>query len=326
MEDCLMQVTNPVIGVDVSKDTLACSFLESSNDTVVLNDEPHIFRLLEDLSPGTAVAMESTGRYHLLLARLAFQAGMRVYVLNAQDVFFYAKALGTRGKTDRTDAQVIARYATEHQHKLHLWCPGTLCQRRIEELIRRRAGVTTHRAALQQLLGDQDALQTELHEIRLQFARLLDEIDRQIEHELQADPELRTGSALLQTITGIGPVGSAMLAALLTRIPFANADALVAYSGLDPRPNDSGRKQGIRRLSKRGPPELRRQMYLAGFSAARSKALKPLYLSIRARGFAPTQAIVILGRKLLRAAWAVWKSRQPFDPALLGSPKACART
>lgn len=116
-----------------------------------------------------------------------------------------------------------------------------------------------------------------------------------------------------------------MLAALRSRIPFANADALVAYSGLDPRPNDSGRKRGIRRLSKRGPPEFRRQMYLAGFSAARSKVLKPLYQHLRTRGFAPTQAFVILGRKLLRVAWAVWRTQKPFHPALLAPAGTCAK-
>lgn len=42
--------------------------------------------------------------------------------------------------------------------------------------------------------------------------------------------------------------------------PFANSDALVAYSGLDPRAHDSGRSRGRRRLSKRGEPALRRQI------------------------------------------------------------------
>jgi hypothetical protein len=45
---------------------------------------------------------------------------------------------------------------------------------------------------------------------------------------------------------------------------------------------------------------LRRQVYLAGFAASRSNALKPLYLALRAKGFASTQAFIILGRKLLR--------------------------
>lgn len=312
-----MQEANSVFGVDVSRDSLSCSMLGCSA-CVVLNDEVDIRRWLSGVGKGSIVAMESTGRYHVLLARLAVEAGMRVYVLNAQDVFFYAKGLGMRGKTDRSDAQVIARYVAEHGHKLHPWCAGSASQQHVQELIRKRAGVTTYRAAMRQLLGDTTTLSASLVKLELDLAQVLDEIDRQIQHELQQDPQMDKGSRLLQTITGIGPVGAALLAALLSRIPFANADALVAYSGLDPRPNDSGKKRGARRLTKRGPPHLRRQMYLAGFAAARSKALKPLYQSIRARGFTPTEAFVILGRKLLRVAWAVWKSQKPFDPGLLG--------
>lgn len=316
-----MQEANPVFGVDVSKDSLSCSSPGCST-FLVLNDEVAIRRWLSGLPAGAVLAMESTGRYHALLARLALEAGMRVYVLNAQDVFFYAKGLGMRGKTDRTDAQVIARYVTEHCEELHTWCSGSRAQQRIEELVRRRAGVATHRIALRQLLGDMKMLSVDLKQLDHQLAQVIKEIDRHIQEEVQSDTRLCAARALLQTITGIGPVGSALLAALLCRIPFSNADALVAYSGMDPRPNDSGQKRGTRRLSKRGPPQLRRQMYLAGFAAAHSKALKPLYQRIRAKGFKPTEAFVILGRKLLRVAWAVWKSGKPFDPAILLGPAA----
>lgn len=91
----------------------------------------------------------------------------------------------------------------------------------------------------------------------------------------------------------------------------------MAYSGLNPRPNDSGTKRGRRRLSKKGPALLRRQMYLAGFSAAHSKVVKPQYQALRAKGFSSTEASVILGRKILRIAFAVWKSGKPFDASRL---------
>lgn len=320
-----MQPSNIVFGVDVSKATLACSSPDGRAYLTVANNEKDIGPWLASLPPGSVVAMESTGRYHLLLARLAVRAGLRVYLLNARDLYFYAKALGMRGKTDRTDAQVIARYLAEHLHDLHPWSPGTALQERVQQLVRRRYGITSHRAALRELLGDLKTVRPHLRQLDVQFEQLLAEMDRQIQAEIDSDAELARGRKLLQTITGVGPVGSALLAVLLSRIKFANADALVAYSGLDPRPNDSGQKRGTRRLSKRGAVDLRRQAYLAGFSAARSKALKPLYLAIRARGFKPTEAFVILGRKLLRAAWAVWKTGKPFDPALLVPKTACAK-
>lgn len=89
---------------------------------------------------------------------------------------------------------------------------------------------------------------------------------------------------------------------------FANADALVAYCGFNPQSNDSVMRHGRRRLGKSGPAPLPRQVYLMGFAALRKNALKPLYLALRAKGYAPTQAFIILERKLLRAAFAVWKN------------------
>lgn len=148
------------------------------------------------------------------------------------------------------------------------------------------------------------------------FDDVLQATDTKVQQLIASDVPLASGCQRLRTITGIGPQGAA-LATLLSRFEFANADALVAYSGLDPRPNDSGTKRGQRRLSKKGPPLLRRQMYLAGFAASRSRALKPLYRALRARGFATTEAFVILGRKLLRVAFAVWKGSASFDPMRL---------
>ena len=54
----------------------------------------------------------------------------------------------------------------------------------------------------------------------------------------------------------------------LERVPVKRADAFVAFASLDPRPDDSGQHRGKRRLSKRGPAELRRLLYLAALSAA----------------------------------------------------------
>ncbi|GJL55872.1 MAG: hypothetical protein NPIRA02_30040 [Nitrospirales bacterium] len=59
-------------------------------------------------------------------------------------------------------------------------------------------------------------------------------------------------------------------------MPFRNADAVVAFTGLGPRAKDSGQKSGCRRLSKRGPAELRRLLLNAAMSAVKPKVWKPL--------------------------------------------------
>jgi transposase len=312
-----MQEAAVFIGVDVSKAELVISMGCERRPFSVANDATSIGRWLSELSPGALIAMESTGRHHALLAHLASQAGFKVYVLNARDVFFYARALGTRGKTDGVDSGVIARYLAEHHTHLHPWRAASSLQQRLQELLSRRAQIVVHRSALNQVLSGVDMQDIEASGLQAAFDSLLQTMDDKVQELIASDVQLSTGCSRLRTIIGIGPQTSALLATLFSRFNFANADAVVAYSGLDPRPNDSGTKRGRRRLSKKGPPLLRRQMYLAGFAASHSKALGPLYRSIRARGFAPTQAFIILGRKLLRVAFAVWRGTESFDPARL---------
>lgn len=320
-----MQANDVFIGVDVAKASLSICRQGEPGCHELGNDQVSIRRWLGTLPSQASIAVESTGRYHQTLVRLAHASGHRAFVLNARDVYFHAKALGARGKTDRTDARVIARYLAEHHEELKPWEPGTAEQERLQELLRCRAGVTHKRMSLRQVLRNVPELDPAVLGLERQFDELLGLIDRQVAALVAADPRLSQGCLALRTITGFGPQGSAMLAALFSRVGFANADAVVAYSGLDPRPNDSGAKTGRRRISKRGNPDLRKQLYLAAFSAAHSKALGPLYRSIKAKGFKPTQALVILARKLLRVALAVWRTGKPFDPSLMAVPD-CGKT
>jgi transposase len=121
----------------------------------------------------------------------------------------------------------------------------------------------------------------------------------------------------LRTIYGVGPVVSAALVNTLERVPLKSADAFVAFTGLDPRPDDSGQHRGKRRLSKRGPAELRRLLYVAAMSAKKTKAWKPLFEHYRAKGLSSTAALVILARRIARTAWSMYTYKTDFDPARL---------
>lgn len=304
------------IGVDVSKSELVIS-VDDQPPLSVANDMAYITRWLAAMPRDCCIAMESTGSYHLLLAQLASQAGLVVYVLNARDVYFYAKALGARAKSDALDCAVIRRYVQEHYQSLYPWQPSTEVQQQLHALLRRRAQVSAHQAAIKQTLKHISLPGQQLASLMQSLKDLLEAMDRQVIDLIAKDDVMQQGCTRLQTITGIGPQTGALLTELLSRLHFANSDALVAYSGLDPRANDSGTKRGRRRLSKRGPALLRRQMYLAAFAASHSKALKPLYAHIRAKGFSTTESMVILARKLLRVAFAIWRGQTTFNPEQL---------
>ena len=316
-----MQHSPGVFGVDVAKaEVVAAEVDVRTPRKTVCNERKALKAWLRTLPPGSIVAMESTGSHHRLLAELAHAAGMRVFVLNARDVYFYARALGMRSKSDRVDAAVIARYAAEHRAKLHAWQPPAPVYEHALQLLRRRARVIVAQERLHQSLAEVPTLQVAKRQLDKAFARFLAKVDAQLDALVQGEPQFEQRVARLRTIAGIGPQSSVMLGALFAAHEFGNAEAVVAYSGMDPRAHDSGAKRGRRRLSKRGPGWLRRQLWLAAFGASHSKALGPLYRAIKAKGFEPTQALVILARKLLRVAWAMWNSGKPFEPTRVGQP------
>jgi transposase len=309
-----------LFGVDVAKDELVIASDALASATMTVNNSSLLIRQwLKTLPAGSAIAMESTGSYHQLLAKLALHAGMRVFVLNAKRVWYYAKGEGRRGKSDRVDAVVVLNYLRDNIDKLHAWCPGGPLQTEAETLLRRRQTVERHLTAIRMSMKDTPGLSSELKELEDKIDGLLQAINLRVHLLLSLEPETERKQALLETITGVGHQCSAALTCVLSRIPFKNSDAVVAYAGLDPRANDSGKKKGRRRLSKEGPAYLRKLLWLCGFSACHSKVFKPRYEALLAKGFKTTEAILILSRKILRIAWAVWRSGKPFDPALLKS-------
>lgn len=312
------------IGIDVAKAELVVAVAGApQHDCVLANTRPQIERWLDHVPLGSRLAVESTGPYHRLFVTLAQARGLTVFVLNARDVHYYARALGQRGKTDRTDAQVISRYLREHHAHLHPFVAGDPVAQEIDLLLQRRERVIVHQDALKRSLRQLDGLKATAPLLD-DFEALLAEIDLRIASLIASEQTLAASTRLLRTIPGIGPLGSALLGCLFRRLAFARADAVVAFSGLDPRPMDSGQKRGRRRLSKRGSPLLRRTLFMAAFSASRSLAFKPFYQALRARGLATTEAFVILARKLLRIAFAVWKTQTAFDLERYVGKTACA--
>ncbi len=304
-----------LIGVDVAKAEVVICGTPGRLRLTIENRKTAVARWLKTLPPGTAIAMESTGAYHLLLATLARAAGMRVYILNPKLVWFAARGQGRRAKTDRIDAEVVRDYLRDNIERLHLWSPGTPLQSEIERLLRRRHTLDKHQTATAMSLSGIGGLAAEVKKLVDAFQAMLDAIDIRVQLLLEQDEQMRQKQLLLETVVSVGPVASASMTCVFARIPFSRSDSVIAFAGLDPRAKDSGKKRGERHITKNGPAHLRRTIWLCGFSACHSKLFKPHYQALRARGASTTEAIMILGRKILRIAWAIWVSNQPFDPA-----------
>jgi transposase len=306
------------IGADVAKDTIVVACSEGGFPVrEVANQRAAVLAFLKSLPAGCRIGVESTGTYHELFAEAAHQLGFVVFVLNPKDTHHYAKAVGLRGKTDRVDAELIARMIAHEHTKLHPWTPPTAQQREIDRLIKRRATLISLREAVEMSLHELGGFADELKALRRRFNQLITRLDLRVKALVEASPERKQNFARVCTICGVGPVVGTALVNTLERVPVKSADAFVAFTGLDPRPDDSGQHRGKRRLSKRGPAELRRLLYLAALSAVKTKPWRSLYEHYRARGLSSTAALVILARRIARTAWSIYTYKTEFDPARL---------
>lgn len=306
------------IGADVAKDEIVVACSEGSFPVRRLaNQRTALLAFLKGLPSGSSIGMESTGIYHEVLAHAAHQLGFIVFVLNPKDARHYAKAVGLRGKTDRVDAELLARMVAHEHTRLHAWTPPTPEQSEMARLIKRRAKLSALRQALGMSLKGLDGFAADLKALRARFDQVIARIDQRVNALVEASPNRKQHVAHLRTIYGVGPVVSAALVNTLERASLKSADAFVAFTGLDPRPDDSGQHHGKRRLSKRGPAELRRLLYVAAMSAKKTKAWKPLFEHSRAKGLSSTAALVILARRIARTAWSMYTYNTEFDPARL---------
>jgi transposase len=279
----------------------------------VKNQHAALSAFLKGLPAGSRLGLESTGIYHELLANLAYKLGFVVYVLNPKDARNYAKAIGLRGKTDRVDSEMLARMISREHEKLHVWVPPTPEQREIGQLLNRRAKLSSLRQSLGQTLSGVDGFGADLKSMRKRFDQVLARIDARVKELTDKDPKRKEHVQHMLTLDGVGKVVAPSLVNALERLPLKSADAFVAFTGLDPRPDESGRHRGKRRLSKRGPSELRRLLYLAAMSAKKTKTWKPIYEHYRAKGFSSTASLVVIARRLARIAWSMYTHNREFE-------------
>lgn len=305
-------------GVDVAKASLTIGRHDHSLTQQIDNRLEAIVSWLQSVPAGAMIGMEATGGYHELLASTAHAQGFAVYVLNPKAVLHYAKGIGRRGKTDPVDARLIARYIAHEYAELHRWAPARPGWTALAQLLSRRARLVEVRQLLTQSFSALPALAKPMAALRQALKKSLARLELLIAKSLAKQPALGALHARLKTLPGVGPIVAAQLCLALSRLEFRSSDAFIAYTGLDPRPDDSGQHRGRRKLSKQGSAALRRLLYLAAMAGScANRPLAPLYRQLRARGFHSTEAYVIIARKIARIAFALFKSEKNFEPQRL---------
>lgn len=309
-----------MLGIDVSKATLAWSWLDRASGQVradgsVPNTAAGIRQLLQAIPPDQPWVLEPTGCYSTAVVSQAQQQGRTVLLAEPRRARLFLQSASLRAKTDRLDSAGLARYAVAMPLRPFPVKSEAVVQ--LEQLLAARAGISSHLASLRQ---QRQVLPHAAEPLQAAIDALLGqqvELDRRIA-VLTRQPELAV-AAELDRIPGVGPVTAAAVAACLTSREFAHPDAFVAYLGLDVRVRDSGQRTGRRALSKRGDAELRRLLYLCAQANLRARdpenPFRVQYERERAKGLSTTAALNAVARKLARTCWSIVTHGTRYDPA-----------
>lgn len=260
--------------------------------------------------------LEATGTYGEALAMRLHDAGHTVSIVNPTIIHAYARTQLARSKTDRLDAELIARFTATQSPPP--WTPPAPELRQLQALVRRLDALQGMRT---QELNRLEA-GVAVAEVRASIEAVLTNLDAQIAHvkqlirdHLDRHPGLRAQRELLITIPGIGETTAAVLIAELFDKSYTSARQAAAFAGLVPRLIESGTLRGRSRLSKIGPSRLRKALYLPAVAALR---WNPTIRAVRARLHAagkPTMVIIAAAmRKLIHLAYGVLKSGRAYEP------------
>jgi transposase len=273
--------------------------------------------LIKQGTPRPHACMEATGVYGEALALHLHGAGHQVSVINPAATKAFAASRLSRTKTDRVDAELIARFCVAQQPPA--WTPPAPEVRELQALVRRLESPAEMRVAeanrLEAIIAV-EAVRTSVEEHVAYLDRQIEQTRAATRRHINSHPGLRRQRELLGSIPGIAETTAATLLAEITDITqYRSARQVAAYAGLVPRERHSGSSaRGRTRLSKIGNARLRKALYFPAITALRcSEFFKAWAAGLRERGKCKMSVIGAAMRKLIHLAYGVLKTGQPFD-------------
>lgn len=327
------------IGIDMSKDKFDVSVIELPNgcgsekkvaSSVFENNEAGFDSCLAwldevnscILEQHSSFTMEATGTYHEKFALFLYQKQCATYVILPIKSHRFMKSYNTNRKDDKSDAYMMALYAS--QRRSELWAPVGEQYQALRSLTRKRAqyvklctSVKNQQHASSKSIYLADTV-LELDSETIEFLdKQIDKLEKEIAAIIKSDAELCEMNDRLRTIPGVGPVASSTVIAETSGFAkFKNSRQLVSYAGLDITEESSGssvRKKT--RISKSGNAYIRDALFLG---SRQSKRLVPGLVKLNERMMQKTtlkdKVTVACSRKVLVMMFSMNKYKVDYDP------------
>ena len=305
-----MEIASIFIGIDVSKARLDVAMRPSAEKLSVSNDEAGIEALVKRLSElkPALIVLEATGGLERSVSGTLGSAQLPVVVVNPRQVRDFAKAIGQLAKTDRIDAEVLARFAEVIRPPLR-----PLPDKVSLEL---RALIARRRQLIEMMVAEKNRLSAASKAVRKRIeAHIrwleteLDRADKDLDQSIRQSPIWQEHQDLLRSVPGIGPVVSRTLLAELPELGRLNRKQIAALVGIAPLNCDSGTFRGRRGIWG-GRATVRAVLYMAALVASRrNSVIRNFYKRLRDKGKAPKVALVACMHKLLTILNAMIKHK-----------------
>lgn len=306
------------VGIDVAKGQLDIAAGPGEEQWSVANEEEGIGTLvsrLEALEPALVV-LEATGGLELAVTAALAAAELPVVVVNPRQVRDFARATGQLAKTDRLDAQMLARFGEAVQPT-----PRPLPDAETQAL----AGLMARRRQVVAMLtAEKNRFHTARPPVRQEIRRhitwledSLAKLDTDLGDTLRQSPLWRERDNLLRSVPGVGRVLSLTLLAELPELGTLDRRQIASLVGVAPFNRDSGTLRG-RRTVWGGRARVRATLYMGTLAATRyNPVIKAFYQRLCAAGKAKKVALTACMRKLLVILNAMLNRRAQWGPPLM---------
>jgi transposase len=308
------------IGIDISKDTLDVAVSPTAEQWQTNRTPAALSTLVERLRAlrPERIVLEATGGYEVIVAATLAASDLSVVVVNPRQVRDFARATGQLAKTDRIDAQVLARFAEAIRPEVRPLPDAT--SRALSALVTRRRQlqemlITEQNRLMAAAVQDApEALREQLGEHIEWLRRQIRDIDTDLTNQVRSSPLWREREALLRSIPGIGPVVSVTLLSQLPELGQLDRKAIAKLVGVAPLNHDSGTFHGKRKVWG-GRGAVRAALYMAALVATRCNApIRVFYQRLLAAGKPKKLALVACMHKLLLQCSAILRSNTPWSP------------
>ena len=312
-------VTQPmIIGIDVSRDWLDIHCLPDGKRARLSNKvEGHAHVAQLALERSALVCFEATGGQEWRLWSALDAKGVATRQLPPAQIKAFAASRGTRAKTDRIDAEIIARFMAfrpdagrtlPHQKILLLRALVSKRGQLVETRKRLKAQIKAHGK-----LGSAELFEAMDGELKDVLGRQIAVLEAQIEQIIATDESLAITAGILRSVPGIGPVASTMLIAEMPELGQISGEQAAALTGLAPIAHDSGAMRGKRAIGG-GRRLLRHVLFQAALVASHhNPVLKVFAGRLRAAGKPHKVVITAVARKLVTIVNALIKSGQNWS-------------